>query len=121
MEVKDGICTGCGQQRDDIAQYHPIECCISFKAGYEQGMKTQATPRTDLECELADEEFRKEFHIARKDISIEFYKAGMKKVMEWVENMKGEEDYTDSEYQRRTSILLDKEAWQAFKEEEGLW
>lgn len=47
-----------------------------FKAGYEEGMKSQATPRTDLECELADEEFRKELRIARTNTNLEFYQAG---------------------------------------------
>lgn len=55
---------------------------ISFKAGYEEGMKSQKTPRTDLECGLADEEFRKEFHIARKETDMEMYKAGIKEVVE---------------------------------------
>ena len=61
---------------------------ISFKAGYEEGMKSQKTPRTDLECGLADEEFRKEFHIARKETDMEMYKAGIKEVVEWIENNK---------------------------------
>ena len=59
---------------------------IAEKAGYEKGVKAQKTPRTDLECELADEEFRREFRIARKDTDMEMYKAGIQKVVEWVEN-----------------------------------
>ena len=33
MEANDGICQGCGQRIDNPKQYHPIECCTSFKAG----------------------------------------------------------------------------------------
>jgi len=58
------------------------------EAGYEEGMKSQKTPRTDLECGLADEEFRREFHIARKETDMEMYKAGRKEVVEWVEENK---------------------------------
>ncbi len=39
MEAKDGICQGCGQ-RVTPTQYHPIECCISFKAGRESKNST---------------------------------------------------------------------------------
>ena len=56
---------------------------IAEKAGYEKGVKAQKTPRTDLECELADEEFRREFRIARKDTDMEMYKAGIQKVVDY--------------------------------------
>ena len=41
------------------------------------------------------------------------FKAGIKEVVDWVDEMKAEEHYTDFEHYQRTSILLDKEAWQA--------
>ena len=52
---------------------------IFFEAGYQAGLSQQETPRIDLECELADDEFRKEFHIAWKKDNMEMYKAGIKK------------------------------------------
>ena len=33
MEVIEGVCTVCGQRQEDVGQFHPIECCFSFKAG----------------------------------------------------------------------------------------
>uniref|UniRef100_A0A6M3Y225 Uncharacterized protein n=1 Tax=viral metagenome TaxID=1070528 RepID=A0A6M3Y225_9ZZZZ len=51
---------------------------IFFEAGYQAGLSQQETPRIDLECELADDEFRKEFHIAWKKGNMEMYKAGIK-------------------------------------------
>ena len=42
-----------------------------------------------------------------------FLGAGVKEVVEWVREMRGEEDYMDSALTQRISILLDKEAWQA--------
>jgi len=58
---------------------------ISFKAGegmgYERGLHEQGSPRADLENELVDEEFRKQYHIARLSIDMEFYKAGYKQAL----------------------------------------
>ena len=63
-------------------------------------------------------------HETPADVKYEFAKAcfkeAIREVMEWVEKNKGEEDYTDSNYQRRTNILLDKEALQAFLKEKGI-
>jgi len=95
MEAKDTIldydqlrkiCVGKDITICDATNAAKAQAEISFKAGYEEGMKSQGTPRTDLECELADEEFRKEFHIARKDTNMELYKAGIREVMEWIYN-----------------------------------
>ena len=36
MEVIEGVCTGCGQRLEDVGQFHPIECCVSFKAGMKE-------------------------------------------------------------------------------------
>ena len=35
-EAKDLICHGCGQPLKFANQYHPHECCISFKAGIKE-------------------------------------------------------------------------------------
>jgi len=61
------------------------------RQGYEKGLREQGSPRADLENELADEEFRKEYHIARKETDMELFKAGekqgidkgRKEVVEW--------------------------------------
>ena len=35
MGAKEIICQECGQKLEDVDQFHPNECCISFKAGQE--------------------------------------------------------------------------------------
>ena len=72
-----------GYERNIAEAQAKLTWDIAEKAGYEKGVKAQKTPRTDLECELADEEFRREFRIARKDTDMEMYKAGIQKVVDY--------------------------------------
>ena len=51
------------------------------------------------------------------DIAIQ---QGRKEVMDWIKEVRGEEDYTDDKHQMRTSILLDKESFVAKKKEWGI-
>ena len=39
MKVRETVCQDCGQKLDNPNQYHPIECCISFKAGQDKGFE----------------------------------------------------------------------------------
>ena len=64
---------------------------ISFKMGYETGLKEQGSPRADAEIRLADEEFAKKYRKAWNEDSrtIKPYKAGrkagIKEVIEWID------------------------------------
>ncbi len=91
MKAKETIISACALCSSAISQAD-----ISFRAGYKQGV-------TDAGICGGDDRL-----------------AGIREVVEWLEKMKGEEDYTDSNYQRRTSILLDKDAWQRKLEEWGI-
>ena len=55
MEVIEGVCTVCGQRQEVVDQFHPIECCFSFKAGMKkvvewlEGYKKIKVPKYQLE------------------------------------------------------------------------
>ena len=59
--MKAEICQGCGQQVTPT-QYHPIECCVSFKAGQEDRCFENCT-----------------------DTMLSFKKSGRKEVVGWIE------------------------------------
>mgnify|MGYP001614744060 FL=1 len=104
----------------DCFPLHKTQAKISFEAGYNAGLREQGSPRADLENELADDEFRKAYHIARINTDMELYKAGIGEVVEWVNQISGSDEFTAVDGKVYQMLTILRETWQAKLKELGI-
>ena len=84
---------------------------ISFKFGYEQGLREQGSPRADAEIRLADEEYAREFRKEwiEDEKLIEPFKAGKEAgIREVVKDLEmiDKESYDTRDFARRVCDLI---------------
>ena len=95
---------------------------ISFKAGYEQGLKEQGSPRADAEIRLADKEFAKRFRKEwlKDEKTFRPFKAGRQAgIREVVELLIKNSNQTLTQA-GLFQVVITTEEWQAFLKEKGI-
>jgi len=102
MEAKENICTGCGRKLDSPAAYHPIECCISFKAGEQLGITKGISLRVKDMSLLSETEMNELNTIAENYLEA-VRQEGRREVAEWISC------YEYNKY----SIFVNHNEWQA--------